>query len=178
MTDTSGWQDIATAPKDGSSVSALRERVAKLSGPDREVDRQVLLTLFGLPTVSEHTWVVEEYGRPMVPAEQVDVPLPANGDRGGSRPIVNSARALSGWELTRSVDAVLSLIERVLPGWWGDLDIGNKPPHSAPYGARLWPPDQDGIWNLFGEGTTPALALLAAVLEAYSYLTSGASDHV
>lgn len=65
-----------------------------------------------------------------------------------------------------SVDAALALVERVLPGCGYDLTF--VPGNDHPFDAYLWP---DSGGPEIGEGVTPALAILSALLRA---LTPGA----
>jgi len=139
------------------ALAALRERVAKLTGPDREAE-WLVAELAG--EVPEHTvravgWDYDWNRRP--------------GEFTLWKATDSEGRNAKFWKpepYTASVDAVLELIGKVLPGWWGDVDIGSKPEAQGPYGARLWPAEEDGCWNIAGEGPTPALALLNAILSA------------
>lgn len=75
-------------------------------------------------------------------------------------------------ELTASLDAAIALCERVLPGWSGDIDIGKPIADNGKVGARLFPPG-DGWQNHAGEGPTPAIALLIAILTALEARENG-----
>jgi hypothetical protein len=68
--------------------------------------------------------------------------------------------------LTRSVDAVLALIAERLPDILWELDG----PWKSGYGAKMWTGPEPVIVN----APTPALALLAAALEAIGMETSHA----
>lgn len=74
--------------------------------------------------------------------------------------------------LTASLDAATALVGKVLPGWSGDVDIGQPIANFGKLGVRLFPPG-DGWKNYAGEGPTPAIALCLALLRA---LAAGGSD--
>lgn len=67
--------------------------------------------------------------------------------------------------ITASIDAAISLAERVLPGWNGDLDIGKPISDSGKLGCRIWTP-ASGIGNYAGEGFNSATSLVIAILKA------------
>lgn len=70
---------------------------------------------------------------------------------------------------TQSIDAIVGLIEAQLPGWRGDVRLGNFPPHEARDRAVLWSGDttrRESLFGCGGDGSTPALALCAAFLSA------------
>lgn len=61
------------------------------------------------------------------------------------------------------VDCALALIDRVKPGWGGNVGFG--PPDGC--FARIWPGADEGcIPEYSGEAPTPALALISALLAA------------
>jgi hypothetical protein len=108
-----------------SDITTLRDRVAGLTGADRDVDNAIRVA-FGYP------------------------PKP--------------------WNYTASVDAALTFVERVLPGWARGFDDGPKTciafvdPHDFSdrfTGARYT-----------AKGPTPAIALLLAAISALATLTT------
>jgi hypothetical protein len=76
---------------------------------------------------------------------------------------------------TSSLDAIVGLIDRDLPGWLGEVDIG-VPSHDGHFGGYLCPPNHGGglAHNRvqFAEGKTRALALCAAFLRAKRALSA------
>lgn len=119
-----------------ANLSTLIERVEALTGPDREVDLDVAIAT-GM--VSDE---VSKYGPHLrrIEARRVD-------------------------PYTASLDAAVALVEQVLPGWSGDVDIGVPIADSGKVGARLFPPEP-GWANYAGEGLTSAIALVLAALRA------------
>jgi len=84
-------------PYDGTTLKALRERVAKAAGPDREIDALICQAL--LPDLSG-----ANYGRPGL---VVDMAAPS---------VLGGGQIAEAPPLTASIDAALGLVERVLPG--------------------------------------------------------------
>lgn len=66
---------------------------------------------------------------------------------------------------TASIDAAVALVERMLPGWMGEVCFGKSGDQDGRFGATLehyhMPP-----YGVLGDGATPALALIAALLKA------------
>lgn len=62
---------------------------------------------------------------------------------------------------TASLDAVIALCERVLPGWSWAVDSGYAANHHKSH-AEAWTGDDEGS----GDAATPALALCAAIIKA------------
>lgn len=138
-----------------STLTELRDRVAALKGPDREVDEAVFMLDRGYTRLSHDPY-----------------------DSAGPRCYAWSEAGYVGEinsrfpAYTASVDAVLSLIERTLPGWFWDVALGIEVDGDGPYWAELYDLTTDrghfdGDPNEYG-GRTPALALLLALLEAKS----------
>jgi hypothetical protein len=121
------------------SVEELRGRVAALTGPSREVDCAIALDVGGWRCKSADDGT---YWR--------------RGDFSWTR---------EDWEhppaFTDSVDAVLGLIERKLPGWAWYVSRGSGV-GILPSSAMVWNIDGDGPEEQFAP--TPALALLLALL--------------
>jgi hypothetical protein len=128
-------------------LRALRDRVAKLTGPDREVDAQIRVILLH-PAYRFPTPVLNR-----VPSNWAEARERLEWDGGGgSYPLP---------AYTASVDAVVALIGKVLPGWCYRLTGGGGEPAYAELfvqGAGIEHPQRDD------DGPTPALALLNALL--------------
>ena len=117
-----------------TDLTALRERVSGLSGPDREVD----FTIGAL-------WPDPPFNLTAATLRNRKPPCP---------------------EFTTSLDAVLALVERVLPGWTADLYLfgdGSGGPEANVYPKDQPFPVERDVW---GEGKTLAIALLLALLSA------------
>jgi hypothetical protein len=128
-----------------AELLALAERVEGLSGPDREVDWHAHKLAPEPPRVDGDGLVIHNCGF-----------------MGVGRHIVHSGPAY-----TASLDAVVSLIEQVLPGWCWSVrsDYGASasvcPAPASPYGAH-------GI-----SAVSAARALLAALLRAKAAEVAG-----
>lgn len=73
----------------------------------------------------------------------------------------------SGHHYTTSLDAVVALLERVLPGWHGNVEVGAVLRDEAKaHSAVLIDPTENPDLFQQSEAKTPARALLAAVLRA------------
>ena len=121
------------------TLTALAERVEGLTGPCRETDKAIALAL---------GWTTE------APPRDSDRPMPhlwVGPD--GSREMASPPH----W--TGSLDAVVALIERELPGALWYVDRGPVRPMAGLQAAGDGPP-----WFFYA--ATPALALLAATLRA------------
>jgi hypothetical protein len=147
-----------------TSLLALRERVAKLTGPDWHTDALVTAWLTG--TTVKHYPPATDFG-PQNSWQFSDADGRFLGNEGTPR--------FKTPRYTASVDAVLALVDRTQPGWrWGVL-TGVE--------VKVWAynPHQDApsydqpLAKLVAVAPTPAIALLNALLTS---LTSGASDHV
>ena len=139
-----GAQEIETHPSpDRAALLALRDRVRGLTKADRDVDTAIYNALPQFKG-SDAFRSSDRYGE--------------NDD--GYRKRVKDWREWGPFpldEFTGSIDAVVTLIERVLPGWFWTLNsVGNAFMHDR---------KQGGIGGS-GSGPTPALALLLALIEA------------
>jgi hypothetical protein len=133
-------------------LEALRERVGKATGPDREIDALVWLKCCPEAFDDQAFWS----WRGMQPK--------GISDRALDDVKVGYARSRAPF-FTASLDAALALVERVLPGWgWQIKRYGEDGEHEA----YLWPPSEADHSRLHAEcqHTTPALALLSALLSA------------
>jgi hypothetical protein len=129
-------------------IEALIERLEGLQGPDREVDDAIFWHFSEWENIGgwwrrhKTTGKEERYSYTSPPA------------------------------YSASLDAAIALVEKVLPGWSGDIDICRPIADSGKLGARLFPPG-DGWQNYAGEGSSSAIALLLAMFRA---LAAGGSD--
>lgn len=135
----------------------LLSRLQGLSGPSREVDALIWLEFAPGATRKQWSYIHTATGRECHVDETRDV----NG------------RLIIVPELTSSLDAAVALCERVLPGWTGLVDFGGTSRCSATLVGPLKETgeDFDGYPvdlhdSAQGEGSTPAIALLIAILTA------------
>ena len=157
-------------------MQTLLERVKTATGPDREIDAEVMFDLFAKPVGAR------DDGGPTGYLWPEDNPSWSFGVRfpGKDREWFTAARqkvegeTLTIWrddawvlmnslripQITASLDAVLELVERVLPGWaWSVGNLRN--------GAQCYLMHRPGA-ALLGPGlaATPPLAVLSALLTA------------
>lgn len=148
-----------------ADLRELRDRVAKLTGPDREVDCLVWAEMDGRDVRWDANMLLARSRRP--PHDECML-----GDIDPGR-VARNFTVASGHRpsvpaYTSSVDAVLSLIAKVMPDlWWivrkgapGEPEayLGNVGTFPVTGTSPTWP-----RWM-----PTPALALLLALLEAKS----------
>lgn len=147
----------AAAPM--ADLAALIERLEKLTGPSKEVN-WLIADQFGM--VPEHS--IREIG---FDYEWFRHP----GEFVLWKALDAEGRSVTYWlapEYTASLDAVIALIERELPGWRIEMRIGEWPPH-YPGGVVLWNNDTKAKTSVFGiaaKGATPAIALMIALLRS------------
>lgn len=125
------------------TLPQLLARVEAATGPDRALDLDIARTL--APDVI----VSKQYGGAGSPVE-----------------------AFTYWKYTESVNAILALIDRALPGaWWR---VEHRDPEKHTDWATCGPPGAQEQ----ADAATPALALCAALLKAKIAETAGdASAH-
>jgi hypothetical protein len=146
---------MVTLPSDPTTpnLSELIERVERAEGPDREIDKQIWFALFCVPNEGQINKIL---GGPFDAARYryltKDDFLPSDGTLSPA--------------YTSSLDAIVGLIERELPGWLGDVDVCTSWADDGSFGARLFPPKVDT--NYASQATTPALAMCGAFLRALS----------
>ena len=138
-----------------TDLSTLISRLEEATGADREIDVEVCL-LWQAP--NEH--YREPWRRPILLAREHQFP--------GTLEYVeiSGVSARSAPKVTESIDAVLSLAERVLPGWCPH--VGQNVHHKHWNGAlqRVDEVNQDIISITATHLASPALALLLAILKA------------
>ena len=162
-----------------TTLIALSERVKAATGPDRELDTEIMAAFYTRDKryIGAH-W--EDTGEPY----QDDVWVDPKTDKWVST---------CAFEFTRSLEMVVRLLKRTLPGWWwavgtrGVSDNARIAPDydSQEHGERLKRefPYIDGrggrlVWSKFDEGfdvdRRPSgnvpLALLEAMLDALIYI--------
>lgn len=130
-----------------TDLEALRERLEKADGPDRKIDRDLWEALTGECTHrTTHYVYLENDERELACSD-------CGADTYGS----------DKWSgITRSLDAALSLAERVLPeAHWSVSNAAVKPR------ANVWMPQPTRpIMGPYSSGVTPALALCLAIVKA------------
>lgn len=140
-----------------TDLSSLISRVEKATGPDRELDARIWAYFAGVKYVSHNAPYGDVHGR-----TQVEYTVPPMR----TRVVTNLPRTPHAEPVTTSVDAAISLAERVLPGWgWGIThgsekaeDVqGNVFPKAIPFPAHL---------DCYGYHAIPAIALVLATLRA------------
>jgi hypothetical protein len=136
-----------------NNLSALRERVEKAEGPDRELDAVIWLAL--IPGVTRRTTHVAHWQKPYDIDETRD----------------ETGRLINVPHYTASIDAAVALIERKLPGCGWSITRYENPNIWTPattYIADVTLPGKIGDGAMFDacSNATPALALIAALLNA------------
>lgn len=163
-----------------SDLSSLIARLEKAEGPDRELDAEIVFDMFATP-VGKHKEDDGPIGYIRLddqPSWNLGLRFPGKDrswfaatrkqikgetlliERDGAFVLMNSLRIP---ELTASIDAAVSLAERVLPGWMRSMTTGLG--HTAAYVRDKSILDPSKIE---GEGyhATPAIALVLATLRA------------
>ena len=157
-------------------LAELRERLEKASGPDREIDALIALAW---QEPNEH------YKQPL----RYPILLPPENQRPGilERVEISGVSVYSAPKVTGSLDAIVSLIERKLPGlltgfrtvgvWAPDHHWAGKPVCEAMLmdvgdcdsAEPFCPPedrDEDEVCEFEAKHCTPALALCLAFVKA------------
>lgn len=132
------------------TLSELRKRVEGASGPDREMDLDLALALGLAPTGEMWKRRKGRYNQGGHPELREDrSPAPGPWPTFTAKPY------------SSSLDAALSLVERKLPGWVWSVDsaVGLQP-------AACWMEEAGGHQSFAATASTPALAVLAALLTA------------
>lgn len=150
------------------SLASLIAEVEKLNSPSREVDCEVAIALCILPEWCRFNGDEIFYVRKTVIGPEVAVTRPGKRKSSGDRPVWQTTDYAPGDILpayTASIDAVVALIERELPGWMWTLN-GDKGEYDAclstDHGRFLITEDTER----YGKGPNGAIALLLAFLRA------------
>lgn len=126
-----------------TDYSDLIERVGKAEGPDREIDADLVRTCCPGSRVSQYLASDEEpsvfHAHTIGLNDRADVP-----------------------RYTESLDAALSLVDRMLPGWTRSVDATLP---EAGIAVDLYPPDQ-GSAGVRGDHKIEAIATCLALLRA------------
>jgi hypothetical protein len=152
-----------------TTLSELRERVEKVSGPSRALDFEICLFTGIVKQVDTDTQ--RHYSRLICPVtEQHRFTEDQNKHvwflsqaKAGNPPGSDWCR--EAWPLTASVDAALSLVERKLPGWCVLL-VHNSTKAAAMADIHQAPIGTPGRWLGHGKGATLPLATLSALLKS------------
>lgn len=122
-----------------TDLKGMLERVEAASGPDRDLDQEIATVLFDVEWRRANMYF--------------------RGVRRGTKEVLyNSVHRVP--EFTANLQATMTLVERVLPGW--NCSAVKLTPE--PCEGYVWEPGHVG--NIQGKSATPALALLAALLKA------------
>ncbi len=160
MTDHSPSRESSPAV----SVKVLGELLARLeaaTGPDRELDFELHISL-----IEDAVWpVTDRRGRVTNPNSRMSDYLATYRD------VINADdQDFDFPRYTASLDAALGLVERTLPNWlWKVACAGDDRPER--FDALLMAP-HIAARDIYGEGKTPALALLTAMIRALLANTS------
>lgn len=127
-----------------TDLQTLLSRVEKATGPDRELDALIDITLFG----GEMIWKQANYTMEMYPVSRR-----ASANHVGGLAIEHVPL------VTASVDAALAFAERVLPGCHIDMSTDN----CAFVRIEDW--DVGEAWNM----PTLPIAIILAVLTAFNH---------
>jgi hypothetical protein len=128
-------------------LDALIERVRGATEPSRELDRDIAIATFkGCEDNHERARkVLISYGA-----------QPWNFEVSG----ISGVSLRTPEPVTSSLDAAIALAERVLPGWAGEVDFGGTGLQQA------WMHEPSGARSFTSQSSTPALALILAILTA------------
>jgi len=130
-------------------LSALRERVEKADGPDREIDAMIAVTLDGFQRRYDEVYRKGEWE------------FTTNDDLVTDQNWIQHLPRYTG-----SMDAAARLIQQKLPGWeWQLLHEWNDVGAAMINRAHINDAASGGVY-VSGYGPTPALALIAALLNA------------
>ncbi len=144
-----------------TDLSTLISRLEEATGADREIDAAVFVAL---NKPEQYPDDLRYYRLPHPSMDHMDMCAPGTywlKQRSG-------ASLRTSPKLTESLDAVLSLAERVLPGWEWAIFRYAAPGRGGMEKAcaRIFPVNGQHMGSGDCLGATPALALLAAVLKA------------
>ena len=150
-----------------TTLLSLAARVEALTGPSKEVDRAVARVVGWFRVEPRHSR--SRYGGWIAPDDFI------GAYRDGS-PMLDGLHGTTIWRdppsWTASVDAVIALIERELPGWRVE-QIAWEPEPGGRVGAAIRSLTDASRREDSGPCATPALALLAAALRANAARAQG-----
>jgi hypothetical protein len=140
-------------------LAELRERLEKATGGDREIDAAIFVAVEAPEQYSDD---LRRYRLPHPSLDEMDMCAP-----GTYWLVQRSGRSLrTSPHYTASLDAIVSLIERKLPGWGWSAASGMSDANL--YGAALSPLGLVGaaLNTQTARATTPPLALCIALVKA------------
>jgi hypothetical protein len=149
-----------------TSLTELREKAERATGPDREIDAAMWAIASGwtLTYLANNIIVADKPGEVQRVIGWID---PGQVSRNASIHRDDIPR------VSASIDAALALVERNLPGWVWQLSKIDGVPSRAPLPdceARVWIPSirtrNLRVESANGQGATPPLAILSALLRA------------
>jgi hypothetical protein len=140
---------------DVQSLRGLKERCEKAVGLDRELDRDIGFALDG--------WFVQPLEIQIPPSTLSMIHIPATD---GGYHIVSDHPGSEYTSFTESIEAAISLIEKLLPGWGYYFRKDSEGAYAEGCFAGLIYPKYNLVTAGSATAATPALALLAALLEA------------
>lgn len=156
-----------------TDLSSLISRVEKATGPDRELDARIWAYFAGVKYVGHNVPYGDVHGR-----TQVEYTVPPKR----TRMVTNFPQTPHAEPVTTSVDAAISLVERVLPGWGWVVESNThhikaclNPEFGDPVGKYPhWAAVSNTSSRKFEDAATPAIALVLATLRALQSQTGEA----
>lgn len=142
---------VPSSPSRAEQLAALLERVEKAEGPDREIDAELWALAEGI------IWYRIEG----------DAVIAQHPKHFGGHEYFHGLLEHTILRYTASIDAAVSLVEKVLPGWsWLLSSNGSAHMISPDFEAaeEEWLENKGSTYADYGK--TPALALCAALLRA------------
>ena len=130
----------------------LITRLSKLDAPDREVDAEIEVAVRRIEAA--RSGLAEEYW--------------ANWQASPDGTVYDPHTRYSSNPFTASVDAVIALAARVLPGWYWGITQGDDGEDAMEFQGNVWPSIQPYPAELeqYGYHKFPAIALCIALLRA------------
>ncbi|PZO78454.1 MAG: hypothetical protein DI629_12210 [Mesorhizobium amorphae] len=139
-----------------ADLAELIERVEKLEGPDRHIDVELALL---------KPWPAHQERRRVDQAWCIGVRFQGKGWIEPAEPA------------TSSLDAAVSLVNRVLPGWYWGISV--EPPvhgkrfHAVVNNIPVWSAADNGLVQSADYAPSAALAITLATLKAKQAMESG-----
>ncbi len=138
------------------NLSALAEKVEGLDGPCRETDARVAVAC-GDIRMSNRSGSIAFFQEPVKKGDYAFLSGCVDGEDAAFRSL---GSCLGVKPYTASLDAVVALIEKELPGWYFEVS-GGSPESCA---AIMLSPDRIKFADHCWDAATPALALLTVFL--------------